>query len=414
MGVLSYENMLTETLEHNKLLLVLKPTSSGITEYFLRWILWKILATNEWKDALVCIIVGPAESLATRLVMRLKRIIQEKHDIAFHYARNVLFLNDCEIITVPSHNMSKLRSLVNPKCLFISEAEYMPELADVRQNTERFIAKSNPYIIYESTIRSATGLYAEILKEEPSIYKKITIDWQTAMDEGMYDPEMIEKAKRSRSWAKEFLCDVFSLGNITGTFPATWVRRAFKNNEELNCTEYALGIDSGWFPAYTGIFCVGKNSQGMYQVQVAEEYNESEDSIIELVMLLRERFHAKNIYIDSSDKRLVRKLSLLVGERDYDEHLAFLKRYKILSPYNKLRDLRIVVPILFSQNSSRQMTSYLRNCLEQDILKIPNVCTSLQKALYSCQDIDGDIIKEKLQHGHGSDILDAAGFAFLG
>jgi hypothetical protein len=65
------------------------------------------------------------------------------------------------------------------------------------------------------------------------------------------------------------------------------------------------------------------------------------------------------------------------------------------------------VPILFSQNSSREMLSYTRNSLEEGTLQIPNVCTSLERALYESKDIDGDMIKEKLQHGHGGDVLDS-------
>jgi hypothetical protein len=179
-----------------------------------------------------CIILGPAESLAVRLLMRLRRILQEKHNIIFDTARNTLTINRCELFTVASHNLNKLRSLENPECLFVSEADYMPELSDVRQNCERFIAKSSPHIIYESTIRSSVGLYSEILKEEPSIYKKVTINYLDALREGMYLQTDIDKAKKSRSFAKEFLCDLYSLGNITGTFPPQWVRNAFTMNED--------------------------------------------------------------------------------------------------------------------------------------------------------------------------------------
>ncbi len=404
MGVLSYENMLKETLEHNKLLMVLKPTSSGITEFFLRWLLFKIMTSNEWKDTVCCVIVGTHESLAVRLLTRIRRLLDDKYDIIFDTARNILKINGCEIFTIASKNLNALRSLDKVSCIYISEAEYVPELAEVRQNTERFIAKSNPFIIYESTIKSAVGLYAEILKEEPSIYKKITINYLDALNQGMYDPAMLEKAKKSRSFAKEFLCDVYSLGSVTGTFPATWVRRAFTSNQEIQCNEYYLGCDSGWEPAKTGISLVGKDTRtDIKQIIVCDEYSEDEDSMLTLIVNL------KNIFIDAADKRFIKKVKSACTRDpiEYEQYEKYLKHHKILSEYNPMKSLVCCVAVLFTQNSSREMLSYTRNCLEEGTLQIPSTCTTIEKALLSAQDIDGDLIKEPLSKGHGGDALDS-------
>lgn len=60
------------------------------------------------------------------------------------------------------------------------------------------------------------------------------------------------------------------------------------------------------------------------------------------------------------------------------------------------------------------MTSYTRLSLEQGTVQIPATCDTLEKALLNCQDVDSDIIKEKLQHGNGGDCLDSFRMALYG
>lgn len=73
-----------------------------------------------------------------------------------------------------------------------------------------------------------------------------------------------------------------------------------------------------------------------------------------------------------------------------------------------MKSLVCCVPILFTQNSSREMLSYTRNCLEEGTLQIPNSCTTLEKVFLNAQDIDGDLIKEPISKGRGADALDSA------
>lgn len=241
--------------------------------------------------------------------MRLKSVLSDNHNIQFDFARNYLIINKCEIFSTPSHNLNSLRSLENVKCILISEAEYMPKLSEVRQNCERFLTKSSPIIIYESTIRSATGLYAEIFREEPSLYTKKVINWQDCLNEGMFTAEMLRQASKSRSYSREILCDLYGASNVVGTFPHEWVRRAFEMNEDIQPNEFYLGLDSGWSPARFGVSLIGKNTRtGKKQIIVCDEYEENEDNMLELIVNLKNTYNVKNIFIDANDKRMVKKI----------------------------------------------------------------------------------------------------------
>lgn len=133
----------------------------------------------------------------------------------------------------------------------------------------------------------------------------------------------------------------------------------------------------------------------MKTVIVSDEYNESEDDTIDLIISLKEMYNFKNIFVDASDKRLIKRLKSYTRDQvDYEEHIKFLKQNKILSQYNPLKSLMVVVPLLFNLNNNREYLSYTRLQLEQGNVMIPATCTTLEKALFNCQDIDGDILKE--------------------
>jgi len=297
LGVLTYEQMLTDTLENEtRHLCILKPVGSGISEWSIRYILWQVMRNDKLKNSQVCIVVGPAVSLADRTLTRIRTIF-EKHDIIFAYARNYLIINNVEIFSVPSHNLNSLRSLENPSIIYVSEADYLPELSDVRSCSERYISKSNPVILMQSAINSPTGLYAQIFKEENCLYTRKTINYLDALQEGMYTQKQIDKAKQSRSFAKELLCDIYALGNVTGTFNPEWVEKAFTNNMDIKPVEYNIGIDSGYKPAKFGISLIGKDANGMHQVITSEEYDEElEDDMVPLIISLKEQFHCRNIF----------------------------------------------------------------------------------------------------------------------
>jgi hypothetical protein len=407
LGVLSYETTLLQILERSRHLCCLKPVGSGITEFCLRFLLFKIMTSNIWQNTQVCVVVGPSIRLADRILGRIRRLL-EPHGIIFDSARGYLEINKCEIFSVPSHNLNSLRSLENPSCLYISEADYLPELSDVRECTERYISKSNPFIIMESTISNAVGLYGRIFKEEPCLYERYTVNYLDALKEGMYTEREIKKAMTSRSHKKELLCDI-NAAATGSTFPPDAIAAAYQNyNPNFQATYFVIACDPGWNPARTGICLLGVNAEAKCVVS-CDEYSESEDDMVSLILGLYNAYSVKNIYVDASDKRFIKRLkSNILGERtDYEEYAKFLKDNKILSQYNPIKNLMRVVPLLFNQQNSGEMLSSARVHLEERRITIPANCTTLQNALLSATDLDGQLIKGPLSQGHGADALDS-------
>ena len=107
----------------------------------------------------------------------------------------------------PSHHIDSARALDNVSFIFLDEADFFPigQQADARHVSERYIAKSDPYIVMISTPNAPGGLFESIEKEpeETCIYKRIKLDYTVGLDK-IYTIEEIEKAKGSPSFEREY------------------------------------------------------------------------------------------------------------------------------------------------------------------------------------------------------------------
>jgi hypothetical protein len=97
--------------------------------------------------------------------------------ITFDSKETVLELNGCSIEAYPSNHIDAFRSLANPKFILLDEGDFMPKFQqdDVRHVAERYIAKSDPFIVMVSTPNAPGGLFQKIEQEpfDTFIYKKV-------------------------------------------------------------------------------------------------------------------------------------------------------------------------------------------------------------------------------------------------
>jgi hypothetical protein len=76
----------------------------------------------------------------------------------------VFELNGCTIEAYPSNHIDAYRALANPKFILLGETDFfrIGEQEDVRHVSERYIAKSGPYIVMVST-QNADSIELEAL-----------------------------------------------------------------------------------------------------------------------------------------------------------------------------------------------------------------------------------------------------------
>ena len=83
------------------------------------------------------------------------------------------------------------------------------EQDDVRHVSERYIGKSDPFIVMVSTPNAPGGLFERIEKEpfDVCIYKKLFLDYTYGLGK-IYSKEEIDKARMSPSFPREYRFEV--------------------------------------------------------------------------------------------------------------------------------------------------------------------------------------------------------------
>ena len=198
----------------------------------------------------MCIVTGPNIDIAIKLIRRLKNIFETKLGLTFHNKETVLELNGCTIEAYPSNHIDSFRALDNPKFILLDEADFFrkAEQDDVRHVSERYIGKSDPYIVMVSTPNAPDGLFEKIEKEpeETCLYKRMKLDYTYGIGK-IYSKEDIEKAKNSPSFEREY--NLKYLGKIGNVFNTREIELAIEKGENYDPDRYnemspkSIGID---------------------------------------------------------------------------------------------------------------------------------------------------------------------------
>ena len=114
---------------------------------------------------------------------------------------------------------------------------YQYKQQDVRHVSERYIAKSDPYIVLVSTPNGSGGSFERIEKEpeETCLYKRLLSDYNYGLDK-IYSQEEIEKAKASPSFESER--NLKYLGGIGNVFDPAYIDAAIANEDD----EYGVNV----------------------------------------------------------------------------------------------------------------------------------------------------------------------------
>src|ERR671923_2940687 len=229
-----------------KHLWVKKATGLGVTEFFLRFMAWLCLRNNDYRNSQMCIVTGPNIDIAIKLIKRMKGLFEHKLGITFDSKETVLELNGCTIEAFPSNHLDAYRALANPKFILIDEGDFFRkgEQEDVRHVSERYIAKSDPYIVMVSTPNAPGGLFERIEKEPEStcLYKRLYLDYTVGLGK-IYTTEEIERAKQSPSFEREY--GLKYLGRIGNTFLSSDIEKGISSQSSLSPSSSISNIIAG-------------------------------------------------------------------------------------------------------------------------------------------------------------------------
>jgi len=282
---------------------------------------WQCLRDDQYQNSQMCIVTGPNIEIAIKLIKRMKALFENKLNIVFSNKETVLELNKCRIEAYPSNHLDSYRALDNPKFILLDEADFFRkgEQEDVRHVSERYIAKSNPYIVMVSTPNSPDGLFEKIEKEpeEVCLYKRIQLDYTYGLDK-IYSLEEIEKAKQSPSFEREY--NLKYLGVIGNVFHEKDIQKAIEmgktydpnNLSNKDFDSSSMGIDCGFGSSAFGIVITRyANEKEKVQILYAEQFDRPDyNEMLSKVGKLIFEYNSTKIYIDGANPAFIKSLKI--------------------------------------------------------------------------------------------------------
>jgi hypothetical protein len=341
---------------------VVKSTGLGVTELMLRYIVYRCLRDQEWKNRQVAIVTGPNIDLATKLIKRIKKLI------------------------------------------LLSEADFFgpSQETEVRYVTERYMGKSDPYIVLESTPNAPGRLFQTIENETDSIYKKMRLDYTVGLNK-IYTDKEIERAKKSITFEREY--NLKYLGHIGNSYHTEDILRATNYTYDPDFINPSSARVISCDPAYASSnfgLCITDVRDGRICVLLAEEHKHAtSEQMLPYVYDLMQKYEPIDyVFVDGSQIDFIKGLKSMAGNEEVDYHAA-IERYKKDKVDWTL--CMIIQPFLFNTESKKRMLTHTRNTLEQGNLMIDKRFDILINALHNCSDSEGIIDKNFA----GNDCLDS-------
>jgi hypothetical protein len=285
----------------------------------------------------MCIVTGPRIELAITLINRMKRLFTEKIFSEFDTKETVIELNGVHIEAYPSHHLDAMRGLKDVSFIYLDEADFFPpgQQQDARDVSERYIAKSNPWIVMVSTPNAPEGLFERIEKEptETCLYHRLFLDYTYGLNK-IYTADEIQAAKVSPSFEREY--NLKYLGLIGNVFHVKDIEVAIEKGKKIfyptnSYTQKSVGLDPGFGSSNFGV-CITELVDGMVNVLHAEEYPRPDfNQMIAVTTNLLDEYDIRfdnscRIFVDAANPSFISTLKQAVNEDpEYVKQIAYYK-----------------------------------------------------------------------------------------
>jgi hypothetical protein len=356
-----YEKTVMDAIEETKHIWIKKATGLGISELILRWMAWKAIVDSQMRNAQMSIVTGPRLDLAVSIMMRMKTLFHP-HGVTFDSEKTKMELGDgCLIECFPSHHLAAMRGLPKLKVIFLDEADFFPkhQQVEARHVSERYIAKSDPWILMVSTPNLPEELFETIEKEEPSLYKKIFLHYSVGVGK-IYTKKEIANAMKSRSFPREYALQYLGMeGNVFSPEAidrAVEMGKGYDPDKIIPWAKKCIGVDPG-FGSSKYALVLGQLYNNQVQVLYADEFHRQEmPTMVRHTIQLMARYGETKAHVDGSSPPVIRALKRELPERiDYEQHLKDLKD-RGMTDDQLIRHMRIL-PVGFG-SEGREMLAH--------------------------------------------------------
>jgi len=345
----------------------------------------------------MCLVVGPNIDLGIKLIKRMKNIIGL--DYLQSYTQTQLTVNYVDIQCYPSNHLDAYRSLTAPKFILLDESDFFKESEqqDVRDITERYIAKSQPHIVMVSTPNRPDGLFATMEKEK-SFYHKLYFDYTRGLGK-IYTEAEIQEAKASPGFEREY--NLKYLGKIGNVFSPSIIDNAIRLGDNLasipinQYTHHFGGVDPG-FSKITPIY-IGELDKERRIIRIIHYEGFDNKSTPEDISNRIHQIHTQYInlkwFIDGSNRGLINQL-----KTKFNEWINWQKPEDVQPNTNR------IIPVNFVGNH-RKMLEHTHLLVASGKVAIPAKYDRLITALRTAQAKEWNLLKEDTVNDDDLDCL---------
>jgi hypothetical protein len=275
------------------------------------------------------------------------------------------------------HSLGFNAALVNLKFILLDEADFFPpgQQQDARDVSERYIAKSNPWIVMVSTPNAPEQLFDRI-EHEPGatcLYRRLFLDYTYGLGR-IYTADEIQAAKASPSFEREY--NLKYLGLIGNVFHVKDIDAAIEKGKKLSLTstnfytQKSVGLDPGFGSSNLGV-CITELVDGIVNVLHAEEYQRPDfNAMINTTVKLLDQYNITfegrcRIFVDGANPSFIRALKDRVDEDPaYERQIDYYKKsYPSVYDLQFLQQNMFVIPVAFSKEH-KHMLAHCKEMLE--------------------------------------------------
>jgi hypothetical protein len=227
---------------------------------------------------------------------------------------DMLILNGNKIKAYPSHHVASAHGL-NPIVVWADEGDFFPlgQQDKAREVLERYIAKTNPYLIWTSTPYLPGGLYEQIESEpeDKCLYYRKLLLLDKALAVGHYTQEQVDVWSQSPSFMREAWGEYgYGVGDIFGEHVDSVIEEY--PLERLGGRAGVFG-DPGFGSSDTASkfgICAGelRDDGILYVLEVIEEARSSPSTMLDVMEEMSHRYD-DNCKIDAAHAGFIRDLN---------------------------------------------------------------------------------------------------------
>jgi hypothetical protein len=346
---------------------------------------------DDFKGSRVCIVTGPNIALAITLIKRLKELFlrpDSQHQLVFDTKETVLIINGCLIQAFPSHHLDAMRGLTNVAVVFQDEASFFEinQANDAIDVSQRYIAKSDPYLLVVSTPNKPGDMLHQIteLAEDKCIYKRIYLPYTVGLG-NIFSQKDIEIVKRSTSFEREY--NLKFLGLVGNIFLPEKIDEAVKLATEFDVyrqflehpsemtallkTQYYIGVDPAFGSSKFAIVLVCIINDKLCVLESIEldrqDFNYCINKVSEIMYKYNLSSQNTKVYVDGSSPAVITAIKANLNEEtDYLDIIARRKKNHLRDPMYDMT----VIPVTFTTAEKKNMLLNLKEIVDSNVIAI--------------------------------------------